>query len=356
MTPLGEILIRQIRATGPITVADYMSTCLMHPEHGYYTTQTPFGAEGDFVTAPEISQMFGELVGLALAQSWLDRGAPAPFALVELGPGRGTLMADALRATRAVTGFHDAMELILVEPSAPLREMQARTLGDHDPRWVATIAELPQMPVFLVANELFDALPVRQFLRDGDLWRERLVAVRDDALAFALSDAVPLADLAPRLADTAQGDMVETCGPATSLAAGIGEHIAAHGGVALIVDYGDAVSLGDTFQAVRAHRKVPVLADPGRADLTAHVDFGALARAAPCDAAPLVPQGVWLERLGITARARALARDLAGPALDTHVAAHRRLTHPEEMGQSFKVLALHDPVGPPPGVATESGT
>ncbi|WOI55627.1 class I SAM-dependent methyltransferase [Palleronia sp. LCG004] len=356
MTPLGDLLERQIRATGPITVAEYMTTCLLHPEHGYYRTRDPLGAAGDFVTAPEISQMFGELVGLALAQSWIDRGCPAPFAFVELGAGRGTLMADALRATKAVPGFHDAMDLILVETSEPLRRSQAETLAGHDPRWVAGIPDLPARPLFLIANELFDALPIRQFLRDGDLWRERLIAVRDDALAFALSDPVPLAALEGRLADTEDGDMVETSGAATSLASEIGDHITTHGGVALIVDYGDETPRGDTFQALKGHRKVAPLALPGETDLTAHVDFGALARAASCGAAPLVTQGLWLERLGVTARARALAAGLEGAALETHVAAHRRLTHPDEMGTLFKVLALHDGYGPPPGTLPEGAT
>ncbi|SEN81220.1 class I SAM-dependent methyltransferase [Palleronia pelagia] len=348
-TPLAERLVRQIHATGPITVADYMTACLMHPEHGYYTTRDPLGAAGDFVTAPEISQMFGELVGLALAQAWLDRGAPEAV-LVELGPGRGTLMADLLRATRGVPGFRDRVKVLLVEGSPRLRAAQAETLKDSPVEWVDTLSDLPPKPIFLVANELFDALPVRQFLRDGDLWRERLVAVRGGALAFGLSDPAPMADLAPRLDDTADGDMVETSGPARALAAEIGGHVADHGGTALIVDYGAERSLGDTFQALRAHRKVDPLATPGQADLTAHVDFGALADAAPCAATAAVPQGVWLERLGITARAQSLARGLTGEALDTHVAAHRRLTHPDEMGTLFKVMALHDAAGPPPGL------
>ncbi|MBJ3761175.1 SAM-dependent methyltransferase [Maribius pontilimi] len=350
MTPLGDMLVRQIRATGPITVAEYMTTCLLHPVHGYYTTRQPLGAAGDFITAPEISQMFGELVGLAMAQAWLDRGSPAPFALVELGPGRGTLMADALRATRGVPGFHDAMQLVLVEASPDLRSAQAEALEHYAPRWVDGIDALPALPLFLIANELFDALPIRQFLRDGDLWRERLVAVRDDALVFALSDPAPLADLSHRLADTEPGDLVETCGPATALAAQIGERIQAHGGAALVIDYGSATSKGDTFQALRAHRKVAPLEHPGQADLTAHVDFGALARAAGCASSQLTPQGVWLERLGITARAQALSKGLGGDALETLITSHRRLTHPDEMGELFKVMSLHDAHGSPPGL------
>ena len=350
MTPLADLLVRQIRATGPIAVAEYMSTCLMHPVHGYYATRQPLGAEGDFVTAPEISQMFGELVGLAIAQAWIDRGQPNAFVFAELGPGRGTLMADALRATAAVPGFHAAMRLVLVEGSRPLRAEQSARLERFRPLFADNLDALPGHPLFLVANELFDALPVRQFIRDSDLWRERLVGASETGLHFALSEAAPLAALESRLADTAPGDMVETSGPATALAAEIGSAITERGGIALIVDYGAERSLGDTLQALRGHRKEGPLDAPGEADLTAHVDFGALRDAAPCGVSALTPQGVWLERLGITARAQALARGLDGAALGTHVAAHRRLTHPEEMGNLFKVMGLHDAAGPPPGM------
>ncbi|WP_172961030.1 SAM-dependent methyltransferase, partial [Oceaniglobus roseus] len=191
MSALEALLLRQIAAEGPMTVAAFMSACLMHPVHGYYTTRDPLGAEGDFVTAPEISQMFGELIGLCLAQAWLDRGAPAPFALAELGPGRGTLMADVLRATRGVPGFHEGMRLHLVEASPRLRAEQARRLPGVAPVWNDGIADLPDLPLFLVANEFFDALPVRQFLRDGDRWRERVVGAADGRLAFGLTDPVP---------------------------------------------------------------------------------------------------------------------------------------------------------------------
>src|SRR6056297_1141621 len=165
MSALEAHLVRQIRAGGPISVADYMATCLMHPEMGYYATRDPLGGAGDFTTAPEMTQMFGELLGLALAQSWLDQGAPAPFALAELGPGRGTLMADALRATASVPGFHDAMRLYLVEGSPTLRQMQESTLARGDVTWHGDAADLPDLPLFLLANEFFDALPIRQFER-----------------------------------------------------------------------------------------------------------------------------------------------------------------------------------------------
>lgn len=352
MTPLGQRLARRIGTDGPMTVADYMAACLGDPELGYYTTRDPLGTAGDFTTAPEISQMFGELVGLALAQAWLDQGAPAPFALAEPGPGRGTLMADLLRATSAVPGFHDALQLHLVETSPALRQAQAATLGRDDIAWHDTVTALPDLPLFLVANEFFDALPIRQAVRDGAAWRERMVGLRDGALCLGLSDPTPLPQLAHRLGDTSDGDIVEFSPVAQAVAAEIGTRIAALGGAAVIVDYGDWRSLGDTLQAVRGHEHADPLADPGKADLTAHVDFEALARAArPCAASRLTPQGVFLERLGITQRAQALAQGLTGAALETHIAAHRRLTHPAEMGTLFKAMALFpQTAAPPPGL------
>ncbi len=350
LTPLAQRLARRIAASGPLTIADYMAECLLHPEHGYYTTRDPLGASGDFTTAPEISQMFGELLGLCLAQAWIDQGAPARFALAELGPGRGTLMADCLRATRGVAGFHDRAEIHLVEASPALRARQEAALRGHVVQWHEDVAGLPaDLPLFLVANEFFDALPVRQFLRDGEGWRERMVTTRDDRLAFALAPPSRPAALDHRLADTRAGDLVELRPAADPIIAAIAARIGAHGGAAIIVDYGGARSLGDTLQAVRGHRREDVLSSPGAADLTAHVDFGAL-----CDAAEglvctgLTPQGVLLERLGITERARVLVRKMEGPGLEAHIAAHRRLTHPEEMGTLFQALALHPPQAPPP--------
>jgi SAM-dependent MidA family methyltransferase len=341
MTAAKDRLIARIARTGPISVADYMAECLFHPEDGYYATRDPLGRAGDFVTAPEISQMFGELVGLWLAQAWMDRGAPARIVLAELGPGRGTLMADALRATRGVPGFHDAMELHLVEASPVMRAAQAEALGAHAPRFHDGLGDLPDGPLYLVANEFFDALPIRQFRKgDGAAWSERMIGLEGDGLGWGLSPEAPVAALAGR-SDVAAGQIVETCAPAEAIAAEIGQRVAEHGGAALILDYGDRVSIGDTLQAVRGHTPVDPLAEPGAADLTAHVAFGALAgAAAPARASGLTPQGVFLERLGITQRAQALARRLEGTALDTHVAAHRRLTHPREMGHLFKVLAL----------------
>ncbi|MAS43678.1 MAG: methyltransferase [Rhodobacteraceae bacterium] len=385
--PLLPLIRARIAQGGPMPLAEYMGLCLGHPRHGYYITRDPLGAAGDFTTAPEISQMFGELVGLWLAQAWLDLGSPARVVLAEPGPGRGTLMADALRAAGRVPGFAEAARPHLVETSPALRARQAEALAGRDPRWFDRLEDLPDdAPLLLVANEFFDALPIRQFLRVAGAWRERVVGMTGDgALTLGLGGA------APGNWDGAQGApdgaVVETC-PAGEAAAGwIGARLARTGGAALIVDYGYGRRPpmgGDTFQALRAHEYVDPLAEPGLADLTAHVDFGALARAAEGQGArawPLATQGAFLERLGITARAQSLVRSLASPAprpaprpapagaphspalaptgagrgagpqddpVEAIVSAHRRLTHPEEMGDLFKALALTGPAQPRP--------
>lgn len=350
MTALGDLLIARIARTGPISLADYMADCLMHPEHGYYATRDPFGTAGDFITAPEISQMFGELIGLALAQAWMDQGQPADVTLAELGPGRGTLMADALRATKAVPGFHAALSVHFVETSPVLRARQAQVVPDAT--WHDGVATLPDAPLYLIANEFLDALPIRQFLRDGDGWREKMVGVTDGALCFGWSDPAPIAVLAHRLADTKQGDLVEYCPALPAIIETISHKIDAFGGAAVFIDYGDWQSLGDTLQALEAQNHADPLQSPGAADLTAHVDFAAIARhAAPAKFSRLTTQGVFLERLGITQRAQNLARGLSGNALNAHISAHRRLTHPSEMGDLFKVISIYPALAtPPPGL------
>ena len=349
---LADHIKARIAAQGPMRLDEYMSTCLLHPTLGYYTTQRPFGQAGDFITAPEISQMFGELIGLSLAQAWMDQGTPTPFTLAELGPGRGTLMKDVLRACARVEDFTKSAQIYMVEASPALRDVQRGTLDGSDITYIDDLAELPDQPLFLIANEFFDALPIRQFIRDGDLWRERQVGLEGDALTFGLGPEMPQPTLDHRLEDTAEGDLVEVCASIGPTLGKIGHKINKHGGAGLIIDYGDWRSLGDTFQALHGHQRVDPLEQPGKADLTAHVDFEALSQAAaPCPFTRITPQGVFLERLGITARAQALAAHLDGVGLDTHIAAHRRLTHADEMGNLFKVMGLY-PEGavPPPGL------
>ena len=347
---LKSRIIARIRQDGPLTIAEYMTTCLLHPTLGYYTTRDPLGADGDFTTAPEISQMFGELIGLCLAQSWLDQGAPTAFTLAELGPGRGTLMADAMRATKTVPGFHAAARLTLIEASPVLRRAQSERLSKYTPLWLGSCAELPDQPLFLIANEFFDALAIRQFQRDGVGWRERQIGANGDDLRFGLGPKVMPAALGPRLTDTKDGDLVETCAPAQGIISELSRRIARFGGAALLVDYGDWRSQGDTLQAVKGHEPADILDDPGQADLTAHVDFEALALAAKavgCGHSHLTPQGVFLDRLGLASRAQALANGQTSEVQATITSAQQRLTGADEMGNLFKVLGLYPEQGPP---------
>lgn len=351
MTALKAVIAEQVAQSGPMSLAAYMALCLQHPEHGYYITRDPLGR--DFTTAPEISQMFGELIGLCLAQSWLDQGAPTPFTLAELGPGRGTLMADALRAARRVPGFLEGARITLVETSPALKQVQAQALAGFDAAWVQRVEDLPEAPLFLVANEFFDALPIRQFSRaDGSLWHEHRVGLEGDVLRLGRAGAAPVPALDHRLEDTRPEDIVEMCPAAGGVAAEIAARIGAHRGVALYIDYGDWRALGDTFQALKGGKTTDPFEAPGQADLTAHVDFEAIAMASGAASfTKLATQALFLERLGIGARAEALARNASGDALEQLTDAHRRLTSPVEMGHLFKVMGIM-PKGahPPPGL------
>ena len=355
MTPLGDLLARRIAQTGPIRLSDYMAECLMHPEHGYYTRRRVFGRGGDFITAPEMTQVFGELLGLALAQAWLDQGSPPRVTLAELGPGRGTLMADVLRAVRVVPAFRAALTPVLVEASPALRAVQAERLAGTGAVWADGAEALPEAPLFLLANEFFDALPIRQFRRAGAGWAETVVGLDGDGrLALGRTAPAPLAALAHRTG-LPEGTIVEICPAAPAIMAAVAGRIARHGGAAIVIDYGGWDGTGDTLQAVQDHAYAHPLAAPGLADLTAHVDFAPLARAAEAAGAaagPLVPQGILLARLGIAARAAALARHLAPDARAPLEAAAARLTDPAQMGTLFKALPVR-PRGAPalPGFA-----
>lgn len=354
MTALSRQLERRIAVAGPMTLADYMAECLLHPEHGYYVTRDPLGSAGDFITAPEISQMFGELLGLCLAQTWLDQGAPQRFTLAELGPGRGTLMADIWRATRGVPGFHDAALIHLIEASPVLRATQAEQLPGLPVTWHASLDALPDdTPLYVIANEFIDALPIRQFQRAKDGWSEAVIGLSGGKLTPGLTDAAPLADLAYRLDDTDIGQIIEIRPAAKPVMQALSARIATRGGAALLIDYGDWRSRGDTFQALENHAYADPFANPGSADLTAHVDFEALALAAPAlDHSAMANQGDLLHALGIEARAARLAQKLTGPARENHLRAYHRLTDASEMGTLFKALALVAPGSPmPPGFA-----
>jgi len=346
VTPLAAKLTARIRAGGPMTVADFMAACLADPEHGYYMRHEPFGRAGDFVTAPEVSQMFGELIGLWSVAVWEMMDEPAEFAFVELGPGRGTMMADMLRTAHVKPRFLDAARVHLVEISPRLKEIQGATLAAATVPivWHDRIDAVPAGPAIVIANEFFDAMPIRQFCWQDDTWSERVIGLtRDDAIAFGL---IPV-DQRPPAVELPAGAVVETSPTAKAVATTIAERLVADGGAALIVDYGsDRPGYGDTLQAVSGHRYVSPLAAPGEADITAHVDFLALAQTATRAGArcrPVMNQGEFLVRLGLVDRARVLGRGLDRPARDAIAAAMERLAGPKAMGDLFKVLAISAP-------------
>ena len=350
-TALAEKLRRLIEADGPMSVAAYVGHCLTDPEHGYYTTRDPFGPAGDFVTAPEVSQMFGEIVGAWLVHVWEVAGAPSPVHLIELGPGRGTLMADVLRVSAKRPDFLAALSVHLVETSPPLRARQAARLVRLGQRavWHSSFAEVPDGPVLLVANEFFDALPIRQFVHVDGRWRERVVGL-DGAGRLAFGIGPGAHSQGP---DEPDGTILEMSPAGEALAADIAGRIAAAGGAALIVDYGyGGGGRGDTLQAVKSHAFADPLAAPGEADLTAHVDFAALAAAAAVEGAAVhgpITQGEFLTSLGLLERAGVLGAG-AGPAAQAAIrAAVQRLAGPDQMGTLFKVLAITQPgITPPP--------
>jgi len=360
LSDLAAILRRRIASDGPLSVADYMALALGHPNYGYYRRGDPLGAAGDFITAPEVSQIFGELVGLWCAVVWRAAGSPNPVRLVELGPGRGTLMADALRATvRVVPAFHAAVDLHLVETSRPLRKRQRQALEAVGPApsitWHEDLAEMPDGPALVIANEFFDALPIHQYVfRAGD-WPERLVDV-DAQGRFVFVEATDATTVLPDPSLTAlrpaEGSIVEVSPAAIALTRGLAARLARFGGAALVIDYGHSTSEpGETLQAVRRHAPHPVLERPGEADLTAHVDFAALARAAAGTGARVygpVTQGAFLDQLGIRTRAETLLRTASPAQADDIRAAVRRLTHPSGMGLLFRVMAMTNPSMPPP--------
>jgi NADH dehydrogenase [ubiquinone] 1 alpha subcomplex assembly factor 7 len=353
---LRERLAARIRRSGPLRIDEYMRLCLHDPDEGYYATRPDLGAAGDFVTAPLVSQMFGELLGLWAAQVWLSIGAPTRVSLIELGPGLGVMMSDVLRAARRAPGFLDAAEIWLMETSAPLRARQAEALaGLAAPRWAADLQATPQdVPAIVLANEFLDCLPIRQAVRTAEGWREQVVALAaDGGLAFALGPPPPAGRALP---DTPVGLVAEWSDEVEAAGAAIGERVRRTGGAALMIDYGrDAPGPGDTLQALRRHRKECPLARPGEADLTAHVDFPAFlttARSAGASAR-ITTQARFLEAMGVRTRAAALAR--ARP--DRAAAIGRqleRLIAPGEMGVLFKVAAVSAPGLVPPGFEGQS--
>jgi SAM-dependent MidA family methyltransferase len=346
MTRLKQRIAALIELNGPIGVAEYMALCLFDPEDGYYTNREPFGVRGDFITAPEISQMFGELVGVWLRAAWDAVGRPLPVAVAEIGPGRGALMKDVLRTlSKLDPGL--AADFAMIETSPRLAEIQKETLANIDARvrWYDSVENLASQALLIVGNELFDAVPIRQYVRAGGKWRERAVGL-DEAggLIFVAGAGATDPTLLPPEAENApEGSIVELSPARTALMETITERIVKHGGAGLFFDYGyTSPALGDTLQALRKHHYDDALAHPGEADLTAHVDFSALAAAARNAGldAHIMTQGEFLLAMGLLERAGRLGAN-ADPATRERLSGEvERLAGPDQMGNLFKVLAI----------------
>jgi SAM-dependent MidA family methyltransferase len=359
---LRERLRAEIAQTGPLTVAEYMHRCLHDPRDGYYATRPALGEGGDFITAPLVSQMFGELIGLWAIEVWTRMGSPERARLIEVGPGDGTLMSDMLRAARVSPDFIKAVDVWMVETSSPLRDAQVRRLADAPvgARWVQGLGDIPPgPPAIIVANELLDCLPTRQLVWTGEAWAERMVGLTDDGLGFGLQPLPTRDGWVWRLIDKTPapppepqaGQVLEISRAQAAFGQLIGEHIARDGGAALLIDYGRAEpGFGDTLQALKGHEKVDPLACPGEADLTIHADFPAVlaaARKAGVETA-IVTQGAFLRRLGVDERAAALTAAHPDRA-DTLARQLDRLVAPDQMGELFKAACIYSPGLIPPG-------
>jgi NADH dehydrogenase [ubiquinone] 1 alpha subcomplex assembly factor 7 len=353
MPEFREKLINLIKANGPISISEYMTQALCHPKFGYYMKQDPFGKKGDFTTAPEISQMFGEMIGIWVANYWNMAGKPAKIYLAEMGPGRGTLMQDILRAIAVLPDLKNAAEVHLVEISPALKTIQKECLTDYNITWHDSMDDLLKAandaPLYLIMNELFDALPIRQFQMSKACWHERMVSITQDetALQMVLMPDPVTSSLVPEVIRTAnEGSLYEVCPAGDALIDNIATHIKKTGGAALIIDYGyDKYSTGDTLQALENHKYADIFEKPGDADLTAHVNFKNLQVIAAHTSAKvtkITSQGAFLNQLGIMARAEKLLLKASPQQQQDIYSALNRLLSEDEMGSLFKVLCVHD--------------
>lgn len=344
---LPELIDMQIRANGPMSIASYMALCLTHPREGYYKQADPLGARGDFITAPEITQMFGELIGFFCVNLWQQMGEPKSFTFLELGPGRGTMMQDALRVAGKAEGFGNGLHLQLFETNEELKAQQAIRLSQYNPYWPTEIDAVSDDPLIVIANEFFDALPIRQFVKGAAGWHERLVGRKDSRRSFGLSPTpIPESAMPGEVLGAAPGEVYEVSLAGADVMQRLSKAIGRLGGAILAIDYGYAQTrTGETLQALRRHSYADPLEAPGEADLSAHVDFGALARVAAgagLATQPLATQGDFLRRLGIVERAQTLSA--ANPKEANSIAAALdRLTGPNQMGELFKVFCAASP-------------
>ena len=357
MNDLEQSIRQRIITDGPMPVAEYMSLCLTHPQHGYYTTSQPVTGRaasdrtgGDFITAPEVSQMFGELIAVWCMEVWQSLGQPNPFSLVELGPGRGTLMRDLLGVAGALPGFLEAAQIHLVEISPTLAEQQSRTLSSSTSnlRWVPDIGQLPDQPTIMIANEFLDALPFRQWVKMESGWVERAVGLSQGKLAFVARPNVLDEALLPKGHEAEPPGMIFETAPAREAhIAMVAEKLVQCSGAALYIDYGHTSSgFGDTFQAVRNHAYADVLVEPGMADLTSHVDFQPLIKQAAdlgCTLPEPVTQSQFLLSLGLLERAGNLGAGRSTQIQNMLHDAVERLAGPDQMGDLFKVMAFGSP-------------
>lgn len=348
---LEQVIKASIRQNGPMDVGSYMSLCLSHPEYGYYMKQDPFGKSGDFVTAPEVSQLFGEMLGAWCADIWMQMGAPERFMFLECGPGRDTLMADMMRSTRMAKGFHAAAELHLLEISPALKAKQKETLADYKVEWHAGLDTVPDdAPMIVIGNEFFDALPFRSFQKQSDgQWAERVVALEGGGeqagLCFGLCPlGVEMEGYIPfHLKGAQAGSIFEAAPVRQNVMRQIAERIKSQNGAALFLDYGHAQSgLGDSFQALKGHKYVDVLKFCGDADLTSHVDFEGLVQGLDrlVDVRGAVEQGAFLCALGIEVRMQMLAQKISEQEAFALQKGLQRLIASDQMGALFKVVYM----------------
>ena len=365
MQSLKQRIIRHIKDNGPMNIAAYMSWCLLDPTQGYYPTRDPLGIDGDFITAPEISQMFGEVLGLWLIHAWRGIGSPKTVQLVEYGPGRGVMMSDILRSARLDKNFLAAIRLSLIETSSALEAKQAEQLANSGVpvNWVARLEDVPEGPTLVIGNEFLDCLPIRQFImkdrfKDANGWHERNIDIHpqnSEKLIYSIANApISRADqaLLPQgIEGYKNGDLIETSPGLAQIIDTLKTRLETNSGAALFIDYGpDATEFGDTFQALKKHEKVFPLDEPGHADLTARVNFAhlsELAKNANFDVYGPCPQGQFLSRLGIELRAIALSRS-SQSAKEKVARQLHRLTDTDEMGSLFKAISLQSASLPAP--------
>lgn len=343
MSDLNAIIQNQIKRLGVISLSDFMSLALYHPEHGYYKKPNRIGATGDFITAPEISQAFGEIIALWFIDHWQRHFQGEQICFLELGPGRGTLLADILQTAKAFPDFEKALSLYCLETNpAHIDEIKTK-LPDSEMTFIHSPAEMPEAPLFFVANEFFDALPIKQYQFQKNHWHERMIGLSEnDEMTFALRPhPLPL----PRDIKAKENDILEINQSMISLAGSLFDHIKTFKGAGLIIDYGyEEQHMHSTLQAVRAHQKADIFDDIGETDLTTHIDFKALidlAQKFDIQDFALTTQGDFLSQNGIFERAKILSKSLDDEAKETLSSQIKRLTDPDQMGELFKVFSVN---------------